>query len=164
MLHPAGTSKESDKCDLSKNSEIAPLTLRSMDKSFFTTYFVSHRKTYLSKRFVENIYTEKCNKIWRSDLCWDTYGSNKDDPDIYGFLSHWPQCYKMPSHVGDNIGNWWKNINYQDHPYWIHKCLNVSRISIPYYIFSIYIFSTNLYSNRLDVWKTKFLIDHHLKH
>ena len=42
--HPAGTSKESDKCDLSKDSEIAPLTLGSMDNSYFTTYFVSHRK------------------------------------------------------------------------------------------------------------------------
>ena len=44
LEHPAGTSNGSDKCDLSKNSEIAPLTLGSMGKSFFTTYFVSHRK------------------------------------------------------------------------------------------------------------------------
>ena len=44
LMHPAGTSKDSDKCDLSKDSEIAPLTLGSMDNSFFTTYFVSHRK------------------------------------------------------------------------------------------------------------------------
>ena len=29
--------------------------------------------------------------------------------------------------------------------------------------FSIYIFSTNLYSNRLDAGKTKFLIDNHYK-
>ena len=40
-LHPAGTSKDSDKCDLSKDSAIAPLTLGSMEN---TTYFVSHRK------------------------------------------------------------------------------------------------------------------------
>ena len=39
--HPAGTSKELDKCDLSKDSEIAPLTLGSMEN---TTYFISHRK------------------------------------------------------------------------------------------------------------------------
>ena len=39
--HPAGTSKDSDKCDLSKDSEIAPLTLGSMEN---TTYFISHRK------------------------------------------------------------------------------------------------------------------------
>ena len=32
-----------------------------------------------------------------------------------------------------------ENINYMDHPYWIHKCLNVGRISIPYYIF-LYIY------------------------
>ena len=36
LEHPAGTSKDSDKCDLSKDSEIAPLTLGSMDNSFFT--------------------------------------------------------------------------------------------------------------------------------
>ena len=41
IVHPAGTSKESDKCDLSKDSEIAPLTLGSMEN---TTYFISHRK------------------------------------------------------------------------------------------------------------------------
>ena len=40
--HPAGTSKESDKCDLSKNSEIAPLTLGSVDKSFFLPLILCH--------------------------------------------------------------------------------------------------------------------------
>ena len=39
--HPAGTSKESDKCDLSKDSDIASLTLGSMENA---TYFISHRK------------------------------------------------------------------------------------------------------------------------
>ena len=29
---------------------------------------------------------EKYNKIWTSELHWDIYGFNKDDPDIYGFL------------------------------------------------------------------------------
>ena len=48
-IHPAGTSKESDKCDLSKNSEIAPLTLGSMDKSFFYHLFCVTQETYLSK-------------------------------------------------------------------------------------------------------------------
>ena len=33
---------------------------------------------------------------------------------------------------------------YLDHPYWIHKCLNVGQISIFYYIF-LYIFPRNLY-------------------
>ena len=39
--HPAGTSTDSDKCDLSKDSDMAPLTLGSMEN---TTYFISHRK------------------------------------------------------------------------------------------------------------------------
>ena len=43
--HPAGTSIVSDICDLSKISDIAPLTLGSMEKSFFITYFVSHIKS-----------------------------------------------------------------------------------------------------------------------
>ena len=47
-----------------------------------------------------------------------------------------------------------KNINYLDHPYWIPKCLNVGRISIPLQIFP-YIFPPNLYSNRLHDWKCK---------
>ena len=34
--HPAGTSKDSDKCDLSKDSEIAPLTLGLWTIVFFT--------------------------------------------------------------------------------------------------------------------------------
>ena len=42
MSHPAGTSKESDKGDLSKNSEIASLTLGSMDKSFFLPLILCH--------------------------------------------------------------------------------------------------------------------------
>ena len=43
VSHPAGTSIVSDICDLSNISDIAPLTLGSMEKVFFTTYFVSHR-------------------------------------------------------------------------------------------------------------------------
>ena len=34
-IHPAGTSTDSDKCDLSKDSDFAPLTLGSMEKCFF---------------------------------------------------------------------------------------------------------------------------------
>ena len=49
LLHPAGTSKESDKCDLSKDSEIAPLTLGSMDNSFFHHLFCFTQESYLSK-------------------------------------------------------------------------------------------------------------------
>ena len=44
IYHPAGTSIVSDICDLSKISDIAPLTYGSMEKVFFITYFVSHRK------------------------------------------------------------------------------------------------------------------------
>ena len=58
-----------------------------MDKSFFYHLFCVTQETYLSKDFWE-IYIEKFNKVWRSDLRWDIYGSNNDDPDIYGFLSH----------------------------------------------------------------------------
>ena len=47
--HPAGTSKDSDKCDLSKDSEIAPLTLGSMDNSFFYHLFCFTQGSYLSK-------------------------------------------------------------------------------------------------------------------
>ena len=57
--HPAGTSKDSDKCDLSKDSEIAPLTLGSMDNSFFYHLFCFTQETYLSKDLGE-IY------IWKN--------------------------------------------------------------------------------------------------
>ena len=30
----------------------------------------------------------------------------KDEPDIYGFLSHWHTIQKMHSHVSDNVRNW----------------------------------------------------------
>ena len=46
-------------------------------------YILKH-PAYFSKDIWE-IYIEKFNKIWRSNLCWDIYGSNKDDSDIYGF-------------------------------------------------------------------------------
>ena len=65
--HHAGTSKNSDFCDLSKNSEIAPLTLVSMEKSFFYHLFCVTQETYLSKDLWK-IYIEKCNKVRRSDL------------------------------------------------------------------------------------------------
>ena len=58
-LHPAGTSKDSDKCDLSKDSEIAPLTLGSMDNSFFYHLFCFTQESYLSKDLGE-IY------IWKN--------------------------------------------------------------------------------------------------
>ena len=48
-LHPAGTSIVSDICDLSKISDIAPLTLGSMEKSFFYHLFCVTQETYLSK-------------------------------------------------------------------------------------------------------------------
>ena len=40
----------------------------------------------VQQRFLGNIYIEKYNKILTSELRWDIYGFNKDDPDIYGFL------------------------------------------------------------------------------
>ena len=68
MKHPAGTPIVSDICDLSKISDIAPLTSGSMEKSFFITYFVSHRKPISVKISGKYIYIEKLNKVWRSDL------------------------------------------------------------------------------------------------
>ena len=47
--HPAGTSIVSDICDLSNISDIAPLTLVSMEKSFFYHLFCVTQETYLSK-------------------------------------------------------------------------------------------------------------------
>ena len=85
LIHPAGTSIVSDICDLSKVCDIEPLTWGSMRKSFFYHLFCMTHKIYFSKDFWE-IYIKKFNnKIWRYG---DIYGSNKDDPDIYGFLSH----------------------------------------------------------------------------
>ena len=51
--HPAGTSNGSDKCDLSKNSEIAPLTLGSMVNNFFYHLFYFSQEIYLSKALGE---------------------------------------------------------------------------------------------------------------
>ena len=50
-----------------------------------------------------------------------------------------------------------KNINYLDHPYWIPKCLNVGRISIPLQIFS-YIYFPQIFTEIkmfgcLKMWK-----------
>ena len=67
FLHAAGTSKDSDKCDLSKDSEIAPLTLGSMDNSFFYHLFCFTQESYLSKDLGE-IYMKKFVEVWRSDL------------------------------------------------------------------------------------------------
>ena len=46
ISHPAGTSTDSDKCDLSKDSDMAPLTLGSVEN---TTFFYFTQETYLSK-------------------------------------------------------------------------------------------------------------------
>ena len=54
--HPAGTSTNSDKCDLSKDSDMAPLTLGSMEN---TTYFYFTQETYFSK-YLGEIY------IWKN--------------------------------------------------------------------------------------------------
>ena len=57
LQHPAGTSKESDKCDFSKDSDIAPLTLGCMENA---TYFISHRKPILVKIWGKYIYEKIC--------------------------------------------------------------------------------------------------------
>ena len=38
-----------------------------------------------------------------------------------------------------------EKINYLDHPYWIPKCLNIGRISIPFYIF-LYIYFRQIFT------------------
>ena len=84
LEHPAGTSTDSDKCDLSKDSDLAPLTLGSMVNNFFYHLFYFSQEIYLSKDLGE-IYMNKIVKIGRSELRWDIKGSSKDHPDIYGF-------------------------------------------------------------------------------
>ena len=54
-----------------------------------------------------------------------------------------------------------KNINYLDHPYWIPKCLNVGRISIPLQIFS-YIYFPQIFTEIGWMFENvKIPIDHH---
>ena len=50
---------DSDKCDLSKDSDIAPLTLGSMEN---TTYFYFTQETYFSKDMGEIYIYEKICK------------------------------------------------------------------------------------------------------
>ena len=54
-----------------------------------------------------------------------------------------------------------KNINYQDHPYWIPKCLNVGWISIPLQIFP-YIYFPQIFTQiGCMIENVKIPIDHH---
>ena len=54
-----------------------------------------------------------------------------------------------------------KNINFLDHPYWIPKCLNVGRISIPWQIFS-YIYFPQIFTDIGWMFENvKIPIDHH---
>ena len=54
-----------------------------------------------------------------------------------------------------------KNINFLDHPYWIPKCLNVGRISIPLQIFS-YIYFPQIFTEIGWMFENvKIPIDHH---
>ena len=66
-LHPAGTSKDSDKCELLKDSDLAPLTLGSMVNNFFYYLFYLSQEIYLSKGLGE-IYMNKIVKVGRSEL------------------------------------------------------------------------------------------------
>ena len=79
LMHPAGTSKDLDICDFSKVSDIENSMVVNGKMN------ILKHSSYFSKDSWE-IYIEKYNKIWRSNLRWDIYGSNKDDPHIYGFL------------------------------------------------------------------------------
>ena len=54
-----------------------------------------------------------------------------------------------------------KNINFLDHPYWIPKCLNIGRISIPLQIFS-YIYFPKIFTEIGWMFENvKIPIDHH---
>ena len=54
-----------------------------------------------------------------------------------------------------------KNINYLDHPYWILKCLNIGRISIPLQIFP-YIYFPQIFTQiGCMIENVKIPIDHH---
>ena len=60
LWHPAGTSTDSDKCDLSKDSDLAPLTLWSMVNNFFYHLFYVSQEIYLSKILRKYIYELNC--------------------------------------------------------------------------------------------------------
>ena len=63
IKHPAGISKDSDICDLSNISDIKICIVGNGNIHIFK------HPAYLSKDLGENIYREKFNKVWRSDLC-----------------------------------------------------------------------------------------------
>ena len=78
QLHPAGISTDSDKCDNIKR--------------FWHCYFIMdvYEDIFLASKFMSSV----------------SPNTAKDEPDIYGFLSHWHTIQKMHSHVGDNVRNW----------------------------------------------------------
>ena len=96
-LHPSGTSIVSDICDLSKVSDIGPLTGESMRKSFFYHLFCITHKIYFSKDFWE-IYRK--NLIKYGDL---TYVETFMDPirmiqifmDFYAIDNNVKKCLVM---------------------------------------------------------------------
>ena len=55
-----------------------------------------------------------------------------------------------------------KNINFLDHPYWIPKCLNVGRISMPLQIFSYIYFPQIFIEIGWMFENVKIPIDHHV--
>ena len=92
--------------------------------------------------------------IWTS---WNIYGLYKDDPDIYGFLPINSIIIHMTMHFLKWCVNGTEIHKYLGHPYTIHKCLNVVRMSIFHNIF-LYIFPRNLYwtkRNGLNTFKEK---------
>ena len=68
VTHPAGTSKDSDKCDSIKrfwNSQNTKIVWWSMGIFTFSIMQPIWEKIW------GNIYMEKFVEVWRSDLCWD---------------------------------------------------------------------------------------------
>ena len=63
LYHPAGTSKDSDICDLSNISDMKICIVGNGNIHIFK------HPAYLSKDLGEiYIYIEKFNKVWRSDI------------------------------------------------------------------------------------------------
>ena len=63
LLHPAGTSKDSDKCDLSKDSDI--------ENSMVVNgkIYIFNHPAYVSKDLEEIYIWKKIVQVWRSNLC-----------------------------------------------------------------------------------------------
>ena len=77
LLHPEGTSKNSDNCDFLKVSDIVKSIVVNGEK-----YFLNDTAQFRE----DPMEIEKFANIGTSELCWDISGLFLDDRDISGFL------------------------------------------------------------------------------